>query len=39
MTTSQPCHTFSFEDRTPPYISEQKMTDPGLNMPELIRSL
>ena len=30
MTTSYRCHTFSSEDRPLPYISEQKMADPGL---------
>ena len=31
MTISHPFHTFSSEDRPPPYISEQKMADPGLS--------
>ena len=35
MTTFHPCHTFSFEDRQLPYISEQKMADPGLNILEI----
>ena len=35
MTTSHPCIHFLFEDRPLPYISEQKMSDPGLNIPEI----
>ena len=35
ITTSHPCHTFSFEERPPPHLlSKKKKTNSGLNIPE-----
>ena len=37
MTTSHPCHTFSFEERPPPHLlskKKKKKTNAGLNIPD-----